>query len=106
LVDGPNKGEQIMGPRIRSTTTTKWAEAITARVQAVADQLGIKGHQLMDINSATANRLQSLSGIGALYARKIMEGRPYQNTDELVTKNILPQSTYERMKDQIVAKQP
>lgn len=95
-----------MGPRIRSTTTVKWAEAITARVQAVADQLGIKDDKLMDINSATADQLQCLSGIGALYARKIVEGRPYQNTDELVAKNILPQSTYDKMKDWIVARQP
>ena len=92
-----------MEPRIRSTTTTKWAEAITARVQAVADQFGIKGHKLTDINSATADRLQSLNGIGALYSRKIVEGRPYQNTVELVTRNILRQSTYDRVKDRIVA---
>ena len=95
-----------MGPRIRSTTTVKWAEAITERVQAVADQLGIKDDKLMDINSATADQLQCLSGIGAFYARKIVEGRPYQNTDELVAKNILPQSTYDKMKDWIVARQP
>ena len=95
-----------MEPRIRSTMTTKWAEAITARVQAVADRFGIKGHKLTDINSATADRLQSLNGIGALLSRKIVEGRPYQNTDELVTRNILRQSTYNRMKDRIVALQP
>lgn len=95
-----------MGPRIRSTTTVKWAEAITARVQAVADQLGIEDDKLMDINSATADQLQCLSGIGAVYARKIVEGRPYQNTDELVAKNILLQSTYDKMKDWIVARQP
>jgi DNA uptake protein ComE-like DNA-binding protein len=95
-----------MRTRIPSTTTTKWAEAITARVQAVADQLGIKGHKLTDINSATADRLQCLSGIGTLYAKKIVEGRPYQNTEELVTKNILPRSTYDRLKDRIAATQP
>jgi DNA uptake protein ComE-like DNA-binding protein len=106
LVAVPNKGDQIMRPRIHSTTTTKWAEAITAKVQAVADQLGIEGHKLMDINSATADRLQCLSGIGTLYARKIVEGRPYHNTQELVTKNILRPSTYDRLKDRIVATQP
>jgi len=102
----PNKGDQIMRPRIHSTTTTKWAEAITAKVQAVADQLGIEGHALMDINSATADRLQHLNGIGTLYASKIVEGRPYHNTEELVTKNILRPSTYERLKDRIVATPP
>lgn len=96
-----------MGQSVRSKPTTEmWAERITARVQAVAGQLEIKEYKLTDINSATADRLQSLSGIGALYAKKIVEGRPYQCTDELVKKNILPQYTYGRMKDQIVAKQP
>ncbi len=94
-----------MGQRIRSTTTM-WAEAITAKIQTITGQLGTKERQLTDINSATADRLQSLSGIGALYAKKIVEGRPYQHTDELVTKNILPQYTYDRMKDLIVARQP
>lgn len=95
-----------MRPRIHSTTTTKWAESITAKIQAVADQLGIEGHKLMDINSATADRLQCLNGIGSRYARKIVEGRPYHNTEELVTKNILPRFTYDRLKDRIVATQP
>jgi DNA uptake protein ComE-like DNA-binding protein len=106
LLDVPHKGEQIMERRVPPSTTMKWAEAITARVEAVADQLRVKGHNLTDINSATADRLQSLSGIGAVIARKIVEGRPYRNTDELVTKNILLQSTYDRVKDQIVASQP
>ena len=96
-----------MEQRTRSTTTTEmWAETITARIQAVADQLGVKGYKLTNINSATAGRLQSLSGIGVLYARKIVEGRPYQRTDELVTKHVVPQYIYDRMKDQIVARQP
>lgn len=96
-----------MGQSVRSKPTTEmWAETITARVQAVACQLGVKEYKLTDINTATADRLQSLSGIGVLYAKKIAEGRPYQRTDELVTKHVLPQYTYDRMKDQIVAKQP
>lgn len=94
-----------MGQRIRSTSTML-AEAITAKIETITGQSGVKGHKLTDINSATADRLQSLNGIGALYAKKIVEGRPYQHTDELVTKRILPQSTYDRMKDLIVARQP
>jgi DNA uptake protein ComE-like DNA-binding protein len=95
-----------MGQSVHSKPTTEmWAEMITARIQTVAGQLEVKEYRLTDINSATADRLQSLSGIGVLYARKIAEGRPYQRTDELVKKNILPQYTYDRMKDQIVARQ-
>lgn len=102
----PTKGDQILRARLYSTTTTKWAEAITAKVQAVADQLGIEGHKSMDINSATADRLQCLNGIGPLYARKIVEGRPYHNTEELVTKNVLRRSSFDKLKDRIVATQP
>ncbi len=92
---------------VRSTTTTKqWAEAITAKIQTIAGQLGVKGYQLADINSATSERLLSLSGIESLSAKKIVEGRPYQRTDELVTKHVLPQDTYDGMKDQIEVKQP
>jgi DNA uptake protein ComE-like DNA-binding protein len=58
----------------------------------------------VDINSAPAPALQALSGIGADDARKIIQGRPYKRTDELVKKKILPQATYDRIKDQIVAK--
>lgn len=96
-----------MEESVRSKTTTKqWAESITAKVQTIAGELGVKGYKLTDINSATSERLLSLSGIGVLYAKKIVEGRPYQRTDELVTKHVLPQDTYDRMKDQIEVKQP
>jgi len=96
---------QIMGRSVRSTaTTTQWAETITAKVQTIAAQLGLKKHKLTDINSATPELLRSLIGIGSLYAEKIVEGRPYQRTDELVTKHVLPQVTYDRLKGQIVVK--
>jgi DNA uptake protein ComE-like DNA-binding protein len=96
-----------MGQRVRSTTTTKqWAETITAKVQTIAGELGVKGFKRTDLNSATPERLQSLNGIGVLYAKKIVMGRPYQRTDELVTRHILPPDTYDRMKNQIVVVQP
>ncbi|MBI5853809.1 MAG: helix-hairpin-helix domain-containing protein [Nitrospirae bacterium] len=97
-----------MGQDAGSTTTTKgrWADAITARGQALAGELGATGDKLTDINSVTVGRLQSLSGIGVHYAKRIVEGRPYQHTDELVKKKILPQHVYDKVKDRIVARQP
>jgi Helix-hairpin-helix motif len=58
----------------------------------------------LDINSASKEELDALPGIGDAYAQKIIEGRPYRSKSDLVSRGVLPSSTYDKIKGQITAR--
>jgi len=60
----------------------------------------------IDINTATADQLKALPGIGDAYAKHIIDGRPYTAKNQLVSRGVLPQGVYNKIKDQIIANKP
>jgi len=79
--------------------------AASGPATAAAGQMAKAATDKLDINAATVEQLKELPGIGDAYSKKIVDGRPYRAKNELVQKKIIPQATYDKIKDMIIAKQ-
>lgn len=84
----------ITAPAIAATAATPAPMAASAPQAA-----------LVDLNRASLAELIALKGIGEVRAAAIVKGRPYARKDELVRRGIVPQSVYDEIREQIIARQ-
>lgn len=58
---------------------------------------------MMDINTASLQQLDTLAGIGPTYAQRIIDGRPYSSVDDLLRVKGIGPATLQKIKDQGLA---
>jgi len=103
---GCNNQSSPTPEQIRSDTAKATSEAVRdtkAVAKGVAD--GIKEQtgkdKRIDINRASADDLKTLPGVDDMRAQSIIDGRPYQNTGQLVSKAVVSRTEYDRIAGQI-----
>ncbi len=57
--------------------------------------------KMVNINTATPAELDALPQIGKARTKAIIAGRPYASTQDLVTKKVLSQGVFNKIKDKI-----
>ena len=77
---------------------------VAASLSAQTPKPAVTHDGLLDINTATPEQLLALPGMGRAYVQRVIAGRPYTAKNQLVSRGILPETAYEKIAPQIVAR--
>jgi competence protein ComEA len=73
-----------------------------AVVEGVKEGMG-RDNKAIDINKASREDLLTLPGVTEHEADRIIAQRPYDDAHDLVTRRVLPQAEYEKIRDRVIA---
>ena len=90
----PRPSTQVPAATEGSSTTGTTSPGISGRSVA----------NIVDINSASLQELNSLPDVGDERAEAIIRNRPYKSPDELVSRGILPKNEFDEINDRLVAR--
>jgi DNA uptake protein ComE-like DNA-binding protein len=65
---------------------------------------GLRAKGPMNINKASADELETLPGIDAAAARRIIAGRPYGTSMELMRRHVISRAEYNKIASKVVAR--
>ena len=63
----------------------------------------VSAQEKIDINTATLEQLEILTGIGPVYAQRIIDDRPFSSVDDLLRVSGIGEKTLQKIKDQGLA---
>jgi len=78
--------------------------AVKAAVEGAKEGWEKGGKKTVDLNEAGEEDLTGLPGISKREAKRIIAGRPYKEPHQLVTKKILSEAQYDKIKDDVSVK--
>jgi DNA uptake protein ComE-like DNA-binding protein len=92
--------DEIREQTARATSTA--ARDAKAAAQGVVQ--GLKQERTININRASSDDLKSLAGIDDAAARRIIDHRPYSDSEDLVKRRVISREEYDRIAGKIEAR--
>ncbi len=90
----------------RSTAAVTRTVASDVKGAALGIRDGLRhdpNNDAVDVNNAPREKLETLPGINAELAGKIITARPYKSPGDLVRRRLIPKTTYEKIRSRLVA---